>query len=196
MQKILVWNVASLPKYVNITGYGSTSIKEKADVIKLLARNKNANQVFLQEAFDVKLWKMTGIHVNARKHSPLTLTCGLAYWSEKFSPLWQRFIPYTNSAFEDKLATKGMHITKWTYQKDAYCYVINTHMQADSIADICRLLYGWYWMSNKFCGKRRYKSPEVAKKRGQFNARCNDVFCLGVFPVIVGKSVCLSTFVA
>ena len=36
------------------------------------------------------------------------------------------------------------------------------------------------WKSNKFCGKSAYFSPEVALKKVNFDAKSNDIFCLGV----------------
>lgn len=38
------------------------------------------------------------------------------------------------------------------------------------------------YKSNKFCGKSCYKSPEVTSKnkRKGFNAKLNDIWCLGV----------------
>merc|ERR1711933_638770 len=43
--------------------------------------------------------------------------------------------------------------------------------------------------SSKWCGKRNYKSPEVAMKKKQFDAKANDIWCLGVclFIISVGS---------
>lgn len=45
------------------------------------------------------------------------------------------------------------------------------------------------WISNKFCGKRNYKSPEIALKQ-VFNAQSNDMWCLGIclFMMIIGSA--------
>ena len=45
------------------------------------------------------------------------------------------------------------------------------------------------WKSNKYCGKQGYKSPEVALKKKLFDAKSNDIFCLGVcfFMMIIGN---------
>eukprot|EP01084_Bolivina_argentea_P140236 246604_1 len=42
--------------------------------------------------------------------------------------------------------------------------------------------------SNKYCGKMCYKCPEIAARKTLFNAKSNDVFCLGVclFMMITG----------
>eukprot|EP01083_Nonionella_stella_P099171 278858_1 len=44
--------------------------------------------------------------------------------------------------------------------------------------------------SNKFCGKKHYRSPEVVRREGKFNAMSNDTFCLGVcvFMLIIGTA--------
>eukprot|EP01084_Bolivina_argentea_P056091 102698_1 len=36
------------------------------------------------------------------------------------------------------------------------------------------------YLSNKWCGKQNYQSPEINAKKKDFNAKSNDVFCLGV----------------
>ena len=35
-------------------------------------------------------------------------------------------------------------------------------------------------LSNKYCGKRNYKSPEIVSKKKKFDAKMNDIWCLGV----------------
>ena len=46
------------------------------------------------------------------------------------------------------------------------------------------------FQSNKYCGKMNYKSPEVAHKKRRFNAKSNDIWCLGVclFMMIIGSA--------
>jgi len=34
--------------------------------------------------------------------------------------------------------------------------------------------------SNKYCGKSNYQCPEIAAKKTNFNAKSNDIFCIGV----------------
>eukprot|EP01083_Nonionella_stella_P089301 249145_1 len=43
-------------------------------------------------------------------------------------------------------------------------------------------------MSKKFCGKQNYKSPEVLAQKKQFDAKANDIWCLGVsiFMIMTG----------
>eukprot|EP01083_Nonionella_stella_P055542 146467_1 len=42
--------------------------------------------------------------------------------------------------------------------------------------------------SSKFCGKKAYKSPEINDQNKGFNAKKNDIFCMGVtlFMMITG----------
>ena len=49
--------------------------------------------------------------------------------------------------------------------------------------------------SSKFCGKRNYKSPEISKQKEGFNAKSNDIWCLGVclFMLMVGSSPWIAT---
>eukprot|EP01084_Bolivina_argentea_P234594 394949_1 len=44
------------------------------------------------------------------------------------------------------------------------------------------------YKTNKYCGKRGYKSPEVAFEKSTFDARSNDIWCLGVvlFVMVIG----------
>merc|ERR1712154_480879 len=35
-------------------------------------------------------------------------------------------------------------------------------------------------LSSKFCGKRNYKSPEIIMKKRKFDAKKNDVWCIGI----------------
>jgi len=46
------------------------------------------------------------------------------------------------------------------------------------------------FLSNKYCGKPNYKSPEIAHKARSFNAKSNDIWCLGVclFMMIIGSA--------
>ena len=45
------------------------------------------------------------------------------------------------------------------------------------------------WKTNKYCGKSCYKSPEIAVRKKYFDAKANDIFCLGVclFMMIIGN---------
>ena len=45
--------------------------------------------------------------------------------------------------------------------------------------------------SNKYCGKTRYQSPEITKQKAMFDAKSNDVWCMGVtlFMLVVGSYV-------
>ena len=36
------------------------------------------------------------------------------------------------------------------------------------------------FQSSKYCGKTNYQSPEITAKKKSFNAKSNDIFCLGV----------------
>ena len=40
--------------------------------------------------------------------------------------------------------------------------------------------YGTKWECNKWCGKTGYFSPEIASRKKNFDAKSNDIFCLGV----------------
>jgi len=44
------------------------------------------------------------------------------------------------------------------------------------------------FLSNKYCGKPIYKSPEINEKKKLFDARFNDIWCLGIclFMMIIG----------
>ena len=44
--------------------------------------------------------------------------------------------------------------------------------------------------TNKYCGKVNYQSPEITANKKSFNAKSNDIFCLGVclFMMIIGGS--------
>ena len=44
--------------------------------------------------------------------------------------------------------------------------------------------------ASKWCGKENYQSPEITAKKKSFNAKSNDIFCLGLclFMMIVGGS--------
>eukprot|EP00485_Elphidium_margaritaceum_P004015 CAMPEP_0202687732 /NCGR_PEP_ID=MMETSP1385-20130828/3371_1 /ASSEMBLY_ACC=CAM_ASM_000861 /TAXON_ID=933848 /ORGANISM="Elphidium margaritaceum" /LENGTH=338 /DNA_ID=CAMNT_0049342573 /DNA_START=17 /DNA_END=1033 /DNA_ORIENTATION=+ len=44
--------------------------------------------------------------------------------------------------------------------------------------------------STKFCGKAMYQSPEITKHKGAFDARKNDIWCLGVclFMLVTGNA--------
>merc|ERR1712154_577173 len=46
------------------------------------------------------------------------------------------------------------------------------------------------FQSNKYCGKPNYKSPEISEQKKSFNAKSNDIWCLGVclFMMIIGSS--------
>ena len=46
------------------------------------------------------------------------------------------------------------------------------------------------FQASKWCGKENYQSPEITAKKKLFNAKSNDVFCLGLclFMIIVGGS--------
>ena len=46
------------------------------------------------------------------------------------------------------------------------------------------------FLTSKYCGKPNYQSPEITAKKKSFNAKSNDIFCLGVclFMMIVGGS--------
>lgn len=43
-------------------------------------------------------------------------------------------------------------------------------------------------MSSKYCGKEQYKSPEIVNKKKHFNAKSNDIWCLGIclFKMMIG----------
>jgi len=43
---------------------------------------------------------------------------------------------------------------------------------------------------NKYCGKTNYKSPEIISKKKKFNAKSNDIWCLGIclFMMIIGSN--------
>merc|ERR1711971_725389 len=43
-------------------------------------------------------------------------------------------------------------------------------------------------LSNKFCGKTNYKSPEVVRQKRSFDPKKNDIWCLGIslFMMIIG----------
>ena len=45
------------------------------------------------------------------------------------------------------------------------------------------------YLSNKYCGKNCYKSPEVTSKKENFNAKSNDIWCVGVclFMMLIGS---------
>ena len=45
------------------------------------------------------------------------------------------------------------------------------------------------FQSVKYCGKRHYQSPEIVNKQNSFNAKLNDIFCIGVclFMIITGS---------
>merc|ERR1712228_158989 len=40
-------------------------------------------------------------------------------------------------------------------------------------------------LTNKWCGKRNYKSPEVAMKKKHFDAKKNDIWCFGICLFII-----------
>eukprot|EP00483_Globobulimina_turgida_P000024 UN00024 len=44
--------------------------------------------------------------------------------------------------------------------------------------------------SDKYCGKEKYHSPEITAKKNTFNAKANDVWCLGVclYMMVIGGS--------
>ena len=44
--------------------------------------------------------------------------------------------------------------------------------------------------SCKYCGKTGYKSPEIISKKSKFNAKSNDIWCVGVclFMMIIGAA--------
>ena len=44
--------------------------------------------------------------------------------------------------------------------------------------------------TSKYCGKPNYKSPEIISKKKSFNAKSNDIWCLGIclFMMIVGSN--------
>ena len=44
------------------------------------------------------------------------------------------------------------------------------------------------FLSTKYCGKEQYKSPEVVAKKKHFNAKSNDIWCLGIclFKMMIG----------
>ena len=46
------------------------------------------------------------------------------------------------------------------------------------------------WRSNKFVGKIGYKAPEIAARHQYFNAKSNDIFCVGVclFMMLLGNA--------
>jgi len=56
------------------------------------------------------------------------------------------------------------------------------------LSEYCKPSSNGLTLSNKFCGKANYKSPEVIDEKRPFDPKKNDIWCLGVslFMMIIG----------
>lgn len=141
--KILTWNIAGLPNYVNFHGNPEYRIQ---DIIRKLSR-QNADIILLQEVFTISLIKQikSAFRDNywvrtsngSRKNRLLnalgtsTLGSGLLalFLKKKFTIENLNFYHFKYLSGEDKLANKGLQIfTIFSKQLKDSITVINTHL--------------------------------------------------------------------
>ena len=111
--KIITWNIAGLPKYVNLYGDPELRIKK---IIKKLASYK-ADIIFLQEVFTQSLIDQIKFFFNKIYHIRFNTTChklsligsGLIVLllKSKFQIKSNKFTTFSVASGEDRLANKG-----------------------------------------------------------------------------------------
>jgi exonuclease III len=133
--KIITWNIAGLPKYVNL--YGDPELRVEP-IIKKLASYK-ADIIFLQEVFTQSLIdqiknafnKIYHIRFNTTRHKLSLVGSGLIVLllRSKFQINSNKFTSFNLASGEDRLANKGYQILRVGYlPKKINLKLINTHL--------------------------------------------------------------------
>ena len=133
MLKIITWNIACLPRFVNIFGNPHNRISK----IIYKIDNINADIICLQEVFD-KVIRKTIINFFKNKYkihytvnNNMLLNDGLLILS-KYPIIHSENHIFNNSCGEDSFVCKGYQYVLIDYN-DNIISIINTHMNADPI---------------------------------------------------------------
>jgi len=141
--KVITWNIAGLPYYVNIYGNPEVRIQQIIEKIK----KQKADIILLQEVFTISLIKQiksafkNDYWVRSSNKSrkikllnvfgPLTLGSGLVtlFNKKKFQVQHLKFYHFKYLSGEDKLSNKGLQLFSiYSQQLKCTIIVINTHL--------------------------------------------------------------------
>jgi len=140
--KILSWNVAALPRLVNLFGNPADRIM---GIIKYM-ENSDADLICLQEVFDKKILDMITKQMKKKytlsfpkKKGKGYISSGLVVLSKRHI-LSSRFEIFKDSIGEDSMAEKGVLVTKLSKEDfPNEIFVLNTHLNADPMFTLSTL---------------------------------------------------------
>ena len=133
--KVITWNIAGLPNYVNL--YGNPELRIQKIIEKL--KSQNADIIFLQEVFTSSLIKSIKsslgseyfIRSSTIRRNYKWLGSGLVtlFRKSKFSIRNLKFYHFKYTSGEDKMANKGLQIfSVYSHQLNKMVIAINTHL--------------------------------------------------------------------